>query len=445
MLDCIADKNSTKTICFFPHIPKKTRDSAINSICPDLSASDDILIFIDDSLFETSDIGIVVTKRYIYFKKRFSNPIKYSLKDIKECFVKKHFLDDSEIFINGEQVYTFDTANKNSVEKIFQGINAYVKEQPQDTKSKQGAKNKQNTQSVEALDLLDFISTRGLKGVFVKPNIPQDILNLALNKMCPDLKQDDVLVFISGKSLTGKNNIVIGKEYIYINETDSESYQKIAIKDIKRCYTDYENNAQLHIEWLKIIINGKIATVMQVGGTVLDYEDNTATSRLLAKYSPKEAELEVDIESIESVFEEFNNYIQALRMAQGIDDDEEEEKQIPPLQNIPIASHERSFRGMLDSFYCSFGEQISPLPRAIIKITLMMYSNVSLQLQNDIAVREYFIFACTLLYRAMINGGFDEKMALYRLEDALNYIEGTLRLRTEQYLEDKDYIDILFS
>lgn len=89
------------------------------------------------------------------------------LKNIKNTFVNKHFLADSEIFINGEQVYTFDTANKGKVEKIFQGLMRYISalqtqdaqndEKEVDTLSKQG--NVVNQTSLKEISLLKILDS----------------------------------------------------------------------------------------------------------------------------------------------------------------------------------------------------------------------------------------------------------------------------------------------
>lgn len=427
LLDYI-DKNATNSVSFYPNIPEDKEANAIRSICPDLSVNDKILILIDDSFLESGDVGIVVTHRYIYFKKRFRDTIKYDLKNVKECFVKKHFIDDSEIFINDEMVFTFDTASKGSVEKVFKGLNAYVKalqSQPQDAQS-------------ESVNLFDFISKNGLKGVFIKPNIPQEAITLALTRMCPELKPDDILIFISGKGYNLSQNIVIANEYLYIGENKCEYMngkklgekfcKKIAIKDIKQCSTNFGNLFEVgcDVEWLQILINGEGVALIEVpvGPRGVGY-DTSSTSRLMAEVRG-DVTFEVDLDSIEQILEQFNNYIQALRrtMPQGTDD-EIEEKKIPPLNGILPNYSEWSFVNRLDRIISGFGNQVPAVPRALIRITFMIfYGGVPFELRNDVAIREYLIFASTLLYNAMIKNGKEEEIALYEIEMAMDYIEG---------------------
>lgn len=423
LLDYI-DKNATNSVLFYPNIPEDKEANAISSICPDLSVNDKILILIDDSFLESGDVGIVVTHHYIYFKKRFRDSIKYDLRNVKECFVKKHFLDDSEIFINNQKVFTFDTASKGSVEKVFKGLNEYVKalsSQPQDTQN-------------EEVNLFDYISRNSLKGVFIKPNIPQEAINLALTKMCPELKQDDILIFISGKGFNFASyspNIVISSEYIYVGENEDERfYKKIAIKDIKQCSTNYGDFFQTgcDVEYLQILINNKAVALIQVAvGPRTGNYDTSSTAKIMAKVR-KDIEFEVDLGSIEQVLQEFNNYIQALRRTLPQSAEEEvEEKKIPPLKGSLPNFSEWSFTSRLERIMNSFEDEVPIVPQTLIKITLMIfYAEIPLVLRNDIAAREYLIFASALLYNRMINSGdksFNEEKALYEIEKALDYIE----------------------
>ena len=411
LLDYI-DKKATDDISFYPNIPENKESNAMGNICPDLSVNDKILILIDDSLFQTGDVGIVVTHRYIYFKKRFSSSIKYDLRNVKECFVKRHFFDDSEIFINNKRAFTFDTANKVNVEKVFKGLNEYVKAlqlQPQD-----------NTQN-DKVNLFDYIGRNGYKGVFIKPNIPQEAINLTLNRMCPGLKQDEILIFVSGKGYDLSQNIVVTDDYLYIGEIKDRG-RKIAIKDIKRCSTKlwYSSN----IEFLQILINDKGVAIIEVpfglGGT--NY-GTSSTSRLMAE-ARGDVEFEVNLESIERVFKEFNDYIQALRRTLPPSaEDEIIEKKIPPLNGMKVDYSEWSFTSRLERVINGFGNQVPIVPRTLIKITFMIYyGDVPFELRNDVAVREYLIFASTLLYREMAKS-MGEEQALYEIERAMDYIE----------------------
>lgn len=89
-----------------PMITYARAENAISKYCPsELEISyDDILFLIDDTIFGSGKIGLLVTKDYICGKEDFSEPFYFDTDDVIKIEFKKAFLGGTNVLINGQKV-----------------------------------------------------------------------------------------------------------------------------------------------------------------------------------------------------------------------------------------------------------------------------------------------------------------------------------------------------
>lgn len=87
---------------------------------------ENILVIIDDSLFNNGKSGCVITDMALYFRKDFDNPRVYNLWDIRDITVKKSFTGSTKIYINDKKVMTLEQANFSEVEYLLYTFLEYM-------------------------------------------------------------------------------------------------------------------------------------------------------------------------------------------------------------------------------------------------------------------------------------------------------------------------------
>lgn len=201
---------------------------------------DDIVAFIDGTVFKTGKDGCIVCSDRLIFKRPFETPVEYMISEIESIHCS-----GSKVFINGMKASDFDMLDAEVVQDFFNIIESWVNDGVINDKPKNSNLSKSNKLFSEKLGFL--CSQLKLDGVFPAPGIPKEKVASALKVHDLGIQGKDVLLLVDDTLLGG------GRDGLIITDT------LIAAKEIMQAprFFYWDEVEEISIKKKTVYCNGR--------------------------------------------------------------------------------------------------------------------------------------------------------------------------------------------
>lgn len=299
------------------------------------------------------------------------------------------------------------------------------------------------------MNVLDFLDESLFEDdVYIAPHIPESKLKNALEYIAYDLKTSDEILLLIDDTVFGSNKvgIAISQEAIYF-KADFIEPLKVEFKNIKDCYVQ-----KAGVVGSKILINNdeifttdcaSFENVKKVFQAVMDtINDSRSQSIATNKNNINNSDDKVD--KVEQSVENKNSDSQQKTKAKEIIVENhpllrirEPDDLIAFLKSLKVVDAGFGAVAIAADLFANFvfkvdtgfsnksnkKEIIDTVRGSIINMTLMIRNNVEslgiVELQNNIATMEFVFFSSTLIYREIVDRGYDESIAFEAIRLAL--------------------------
>lgn len=116
---------STERVYFYPNIPVRKLQGAFSSYLPKAVDPDDALLLIDDTVFGSGKVGLVVAVGDLYIGADHHPVQHFPLHEIEQLSWKAEFASTA-LMINGQRVISLATPDRQGVDALCAGLNSYL-------------------------------------------------------------------------------------------------------------------------------------------------------------------------------------------------------------------------------------------------------------------------------------------------------------------------------